>query len=301
MNFQDALDHRGIRYRRTGDKVHINCPFCPSRGKPADNKMRLCVHAKEGWGKCLHCDWTRRTAVNAVLKQLGITTSVSGFERSQAEQEHVTIYLPEDFSGLWENGLDDQALDYVLKRGITKEQIKRHRIGVSYSGTYAYRVIFPVYVGDNLQCINARDFTGRKKPKYLLSKGEKCLAYFEPEEPACVLSEGSIKALRIEQAVATDTCSAALLGHDLTDKQLKQIQDSQCKSVILWPDTDLVGRRGFIKIADKLSEFWSGEVAIVWPVTGPADELPLREISRLLLCNTVVYTPRIRHRMLLEK
>jgi DNA primase len=95
-------------------------------------------------------------------------------------------------------------------------------------------------------------------------------------------------------------CSAALLGHDLTDIQLAQIQRSKCRSITLWPDADLVGRRGFIKIADKLSEHWHGDVHMMWPVPGPADDVPLRAI-RLALTTVVPYTARIRHRMLLEK
>ncbi len=301
MTLQDALDKRGIRYRQSGDKIHLNCPWCPSRGKSPDTRMRLCVHAKDGWGRCMSCDWSRKTAVNAVLKQLGIVELVAGFSRAD-KPEAFHISLPGDFTPLWlptTDAFDLQAQEYLRTRGITREQIRKYRLGTSYTDTYAYRILFPVYADHELKCINARDFTGRRKPKYLLSKGDKYLAFFDPEATCCVLSEGVIKALRIAQT--TSDCSAALLGHDLTDIQLKQIQDSQCRAIILYPDTDAVGRKGFLKIADKLCENWKGEVAIVWPVTGAADDLPLRELDRLFQCNTVTYSPRLRHKIQLEK
>ncbi len=246
MTLQDAFDKRGIRYRQSGDKVHINCPFCPSRGKPSDTRMRLCVHIKDGWGRCMHCDWSRRTAVNAVLKQLGVTEIVAGFSHSE-KPDRVHISLPGDFTPLWlptTDSFDLQAQEYLRTRGITREQIRKCRIGTSYIDKYAYRIIFPIYAGNELKCFNTRD---------------------------------------------------------LTDIQLKQIQDSQCRTIILYPDTDAVGRKGFLKIADKLCENWKGEVAIVWPVTGAADDLPLRELDRLFLCNTESYVPRLRHRIQLEK
>src|ERR1039458_8430880 len=82
MTFEQALLRRHISYRMSGDrtKCSINCPFCPERGKPPDTRFRLAVHTQLGWGKCLHCGWSRRTAIFAVLKQLGINEQVSGFE-----------------------------------------------------------------------------------------------------------------------------------------------------------------------------------------------------------------------------
>ncbi len=302
MTLQGTLERRGVRFRQTGDKVHLCCPFCVERGKPSDTKFRLCVHAKDGWGRCMHCDWARRTAIVAVLKRLGINDTTTSF--GHVEQPGVVpVVLPEDFTPLWNasnDELDQQARDYILGRGVTERQLRRYNIGVSYTKPWSHRIVFPVYMEKRLKCINARDFTGHRKPKYLLSKGDKCLAYFDTTAHTCVLSEGVIKALRIEQTVSL-TCSASLLGHDLTDIQLGQIQRSECKVIVLYPDTDLVGRRGFIKIADKLCENWKGEVAMVWPVPGAADDLPLRELRKVFLCNTEAYTPRLRQRILLQK
>lgn len=48
MTLADVFARRGVKFRQSGDKVSLNCPFCHARGKPADAKMRLAVHVKDG-------------------------------------------------------------------------------------------------------------------------------------------------------------------------------------------------------------------------------------------------------------
>lgn len=283
MTFQEALLRRRIKFRTSGDrsKILLNCPFCSSRGKPADDKFRLCVHATQGWGRCVHCDWKRKTAVFAVLKELGINDSVNGFDEKPIQKDE-PVFLPVDFQLLHRayDDLDRQAKKYLIDRGVTEEQIIEKKIGVSYSGRFAYRIIFPVYNGSKLVGLNGRDFTGAGKPKYLTSKGEKSFYGFDSKAHTLVLSEGCFKALRIAQV--TKACSAALLGHDLTNLQLEQLKASKCERIVLYPDIDEVGKKGFAKIADRLMEEFSATVSICWPVTLPADDAPLKEIKTLI-------------------
>ena len=303
MTFQEVLLRRGIRFRTSsGDssKVHVCCPFCIENGKSADVQFHLCVHAREGWGRCMYCGWRHRYAVVPVLKQLGIMETVTGFEKAPDNGPQVPVEFPKDFQVLTHvyDDLDRQAKKYIRDRGVTEEQIRSCRIGVSYAGRYAYRILFPVFVGKVLKGINARDFTGIGKPKYLNSQGDKYLFRFDPKQSTTILSEGVIKALRIAQV--TEFGSAALLGHDLTEQQLAQILESRCQHVILYPDTDSVGVKGAVSIADKLCECWKGKVSIVEKVVLPADEVPLAELKQLLVNNVVPYSERTRQRMRLR-
>lgn len=298
MTLPQALLKRGIRLRVTSEwKVHLNCPFCVERGKPVDTKQRLCIHTRERWGKCVHCGWKSRNAAFPVLRQLGILDHVEGFDREESKGETPPPELPSDFSVLTRvyDDLDKQARDYLLKRGVTHSQIAECKIGVSYSGRFAYRILFPVWKGSELRGINARSFTDTAGPKYLLNAGEKYLFHFDPDRATTVLSEGCFKALRI--ARVTEWGSAALLGHDLTDKQLEQIKSSKCERIVLYPDIDDVGRRGFLHVADKLAENWSGEVLFVWPVKLPADDAPLEDL-RELLTNPLSYSLEVRRSVL---
>lgn len=290
MTFQDALRRRGLRFRLAGDKLHLNCLFCASRGKPADTKQRLCIHLKHGWAKCVHCEWKHRYGMRPILRALGVESQVTTIDSPTSDQAIPSaVELPEDFQLLTHvyDERDAIARKYILSRGITEQQIKANRIGVSYIGRYAYRIVFPVYRNHDLVGINARDFTGRRKPKYLLNKGDKSLYHFDPEAETIILSEGVIKALRISRV--TKANSASLLGHDLTDIQLEQIKQSRCKQILLYPDLDRVGKQGFIKVADKLCQQWHGRISFVWPIPGPADDIPLDVLHRVVADNRIVF------------
>jgi hypothetical protein len=282
MTFLDALTRARVRYRRAGGgEICLCCPFCmANRGEP-DTEFRFNVNIKTGAGHCWHsgCGFKSRSAVFAILKELHVEGAfqLEGEQPAQAPQEPVT--LPRDFQPLTHvvDDLDRTALNYLLKRGVMREQIVAHRIGVSYGGRYGYRVVFPVMEGKMLRGIVARDFTGTQTPKYLNSPGDKWFWGFQPEAETVVLAEGIIKALKIR--TATGVSAAALLGHALTVSQRQQLDRSQCKHVVLWPDPDRVGRQGVCKIADDLVGSWPGAVSVVWPVAKPADDMPMAEIQ----------------------
>jgi hypothetical protein len=224
-----------------------------------------------------------------VLKQLGLIADGVFLVTEEPKPEVLPAFtLPADFQVLTRayDDLDYQAQQYLQRRGVTPTQIKQYRIGVSYSGRYAYRILFPIYAEGKLRGVNARDFTGHQQPKYLLSSGEKYLYGFNPKAHTVILSEGVIKALRIAQ-VASNACSAALLGHHLTETQLGQLEQSSCQHAIVYPDPERVGYAGAAAVAARLVEHWQKEnaqkkVSVVRFVTTPADDAPLPVIQRLL-------------------
>ncbi len=277
MTFLDALAMARVRWRRNGDEVSLRCPFCPARRGEEDTGGSLHVNLNSGAGHCWHasCGFKSRHAVAAVLRELRITESVEGAEPEETQLAE-PVRLPRDFAPLVkpQGDLDRRALEYLLNRGITRGQIQEHGIGVSFAGRYAWRVVVPVRVGDDLRGIVARSFAGGT-PKYLNSPGDKWLFGFDPEAGEVTLAEGVFKALRLERAGRS---AAALLGHDLTDNQLGQIRDSACQRVTLWPDPDKAGREGVVGVADKLMADWRGEVRVAWPIIKPADEATLEEL-----------------------
>lgn len=279
LTFQDTLTRNGVRFRRgIGDpnKIHLCCPFCSERGRGMDEQFRLCVHLKAGWGRCVHCEWKSSRALGYVLRRLRVEEDFDepGIGEPLPAPD---VHLPEDFHRLVTavEELDVQAREYLLYRGITERQIRALNIGVSYVGRYAYRVLFPLYVRRTLRGIVARGFTERSKPKYLFNMGSKYLYHFNPDSETCILSEGVFKALRIQQV--TRYCSAALLGHSLAPEQLKQMRESKCRTVILYPDPDPAGWRGAVSVADRLCEECAVEVYAVSPGM-PADEDSLKSI-----------------------
>jgi hypothetical protein len=288
---------QGVRYLGRYPEIALCCPFCLETRREQDTEYCLHVNAGSGAGKCWHrsCGWKSRYAVVAVLHKLRIGFAVEGFEApSQAPAE---VRLPEDFTLLHRatDNLDKQALWYVLRRGITKEQVKNSKLGVSFSGRYAYRVIFPALVGGKLKAFTARDFTGTSKVRYLGTPGDKWLFRFDSKAETIVLSEGVFKALRIAQV--TSWGSASILGHAISSTQLEQIKSSGVKRVMLYPDPDAVGVAGFLNIAEKLIQEWGGEVLIAETVKTPADEDPLETLQKNLQ-NLAPYSWTLKQRLL---
>ena len=281
MTLLDVLQHSRIPHRRSSSdpsEINVHCPFCLSRGKPPDDRFKLGINTRTGAAHCFVCNWgSKRYGPTAFLRRLRVESNTFGME-PEDPVALPPVELPRDFTQL-DNSTDDldfMALQYLIDRGVTQEQIARHRIGVSWRGRYAWRIIFSVYC-PNLQMIVGRDFAGGREPKYLNSRGEKHLYGFDPEAETVIFSEGIFKSLRIAQA--TGAASAALLGHSLGPAQMRQIRDSKCRRVVLWPDPDRPGREGVVKIAENLMD-WKGDVRVVWPVSGYADEAPLESLAR---------------------
>lgn len=300
MTFLENLSRRRIRFHRShGDanEIQLCCPFCPDYGESADTRFRLSINIANGAGICFNCGYKSRHVIFALLKKWNIIRDLEE-EKPEPAIAVEPVKLPKDFQLLSKayDALDRIALKYLLQRGITQKQIHARGIGVSYCGRYAYRIVMPVWVNETLRGVVARDFTGQQKPKYLNSVGDKYLYGFDPQSESCILVEGIFKALRVE--LATGLPTAALLGHDLTPIQLKQIQESKCRKITLFPDPDLVGRRGVARIADTLKEEWSGELNIIWPVRTPADEMTLAALQKV---TAQPYSWSLCHRLLLNQ
>lgn len=298
MSLADILTARGIRFRQSyRDKAEYQlcCPFCAQRGESEDTKFKLGVNERTGQAHCFRCDWASRSqGVELVLTELGIENQAENSRESNTGPGRIVepVTMPRDTLDLYSSTLDPegpeirlvkQARAYVLHRGITKEQIQEKQIRVSLSGRYAYRILFPVIVHEELTGIVARDFTGKQKAKYLFPAGaEKHLYNLSSRcRQGVVLTEGVIKALRVEQQ--TRMGSVALLGHSLTDLMAEELYEAvpKGKPITIWPDPDKVGVQGAATIAIRLMRRY--KVHVVWPLPdAPADELSLEKMRGLL-------------------
>lgn len=259
------------------------CPFC------SDARFRLGLNWLKSVGHCFNCDWKSRRAVPEVLRGLQLEVQVTaGREAPNPDAKVEPITLPEDFALLSTLTPDDEDFyeprRYMRKRGVTPDQMEQHYLGSSWVGRYAYRVIFPVHYKKKLLGLVARDWTGKKEPKYLNSPGDKGLYNVRPTRDRgrwLVLSEGCLKALAIERA-APDVMSAALLGHSINGPQRDQIYDAGYKTAVIFPDPDKAGLSGVLPVAERLAED-RVNVRVVYPAPrAQADELSSREINKCL-------------------
>lgn len=278
MTLREVLLKKGVRfYDSPNNHISLCCLFCADQGESPDERFRLSVNLTNGRCICFNCGFKSLRGFKRILYKLHVDGDVMGEDSGADEQqEDKRIALPSDFQSLAkaECDLDENAINYLRKRGITPRQIRQKNIGISLTGRLAYRVVFPVIYQEELIGVVARDFTKCQEPKYLNSMGRKGL-YNNTGDFArrAILSEGVFKVLRIER-LDTGFASYGLLGKDITEYQVQQLKETGCKEVVLWPDPDRPGRHGAAKVGAKLVEA-GFHVGIVWPLKQAADEEPL--------------------------
>lgn len=150
------------------------------------------------------------------------------------KKESWDFSLPNDFKLIEES--------YYLEkvRGLTKEEIKRDKWGISKE--YKNRVILPIYMKDKLYTYFARDITGKSKIKSKNAKNGKakeCLYGWNDIKnyDSVILVEGyfdSIKMKRLGFQVL------ALNWNRVTEGQAEWLK--RFKEIIIFPDNDFGGK-----------------------------------------------------------
>lgn len=295
MNFREMLDEHGIIYKNSTfdvNEVMMCCLFCEQNGQAPDNRFRLGVNVATDQGHCFNCEWKSRDATRLIAEVLGATVTqrdVAGQgEATEAPDDAPTPTLPEDFmlfSKAPRTSFYMKAWRYLKERGVADWQIEEKQVGVSMTGQYAYRIIFPIYFKKELQGFVGRDFTGQQKLPYLNMPGNKSL-YNLPKDVKnnkAVLCEGIFDCLAIEQVVLrTNYNVMAVLGRTLTELQEQQIADY--RDVILWPDADIPGIKGFVDLAKHLN--MEHRVFIVPPFGYGKDASATKKVHRAYIWAT---------------
>lgn len=288
MNLLEALDARGIEYRHHSSKeneILVCCPFCVERGETQDTRFRLGVNYVEGVAHCFNCG--KRLRGDYMLEQLKEKLDTGEFNLAQETavrkdglKKKIKPKLPDDFqllTGLGKTHWAQVAFKFVQQRGIADWQVKEKKIGYSMVGEFRYRIVVPVYYKGKLEGLVCRAFVRDLEPKYLNSLGEKVI-YNVPDKTrkVAVLSEGAFDALGIERFTKTNYVlgvkadSLAVLGHDLTPKQLKILEVYD--DIVLWPDPDKAGVKGFNRMGLQLLSSGRWKVWMVVPKLGNAVE-----------------------------
>jgi len=143
------------RSRKSNQEHLFYCPYCNH------HKMKFSVNIDKNVYKCWVCD-KRGTDIYQVIRKHGTFSQVqqwralSGkveitefdnlFEEKEKPAEQ-TIRLPDCFQPI-ANGVDiraKSAINYLIKRGVTSEDILRWKIGYCDEGEYKGRIIVPSF------------------------------------------------------------------------------------------------------------------------------------------------------------
>ena len=194
--------------KHSGEWYSFNCPECAAeKGVKADNKYNLEVTidlAVRGCGgyhcwRCKDTNGTKGTLVSLFKKYASkpvldeFRQIVYDYREARKYElfdgsgnipdefsEENEFFLPDGFKPIRENDINAKdAIDYLSKRGITNDIIKRFNIG--YIGddenvhfSLRNRIIIPSYDSfDGLNYWVGRDYTGKNKVRYKNPKAEK--------------------------------------------------------------------------------------------------------------------------------
>ena len=186
--------------------------------------------------------------------------------------------LPKDFELLRTRKTSDYwgtlGWDYLVERGITAVQIRRHEVGVSLVGVTHHRVVFPVLDEDGvLAGYSARSIV-KAEPKWLHSLGLRTGYIAARSKKTVVVTEGVFDALAVARYSQYRVGAVALLGTKLTTSKYKLV--SRYQTVVLWFDPDEAGREAITKLGPELSD--RGHRVWIVQSTGDPAELSQTEV-----------------------
>lgn len=304
-NLVQVLQSHGVAYRRGSkpDEINVCCLFCTDRGEGQDTRFRLGVNLRTGQAQCFNCSWSsHKSGPRLIGVKLGEVIAKEDYFDETEPQPPTHVTLPPDFELLWNihrnDGMYWRAKKYLLNRGVQSKQLRRYSVGVSLTGKFAHRVIFPVYWMGALKSLVARDFTDTSVLRYKNSQGSKFIWNLPSKRKEVVLSEGILKSLAIERN--SSARAAALLGMHLSQTMLSQLRESAVERVIIWPDPGKPGVNGAKQLALQLV----GEgykVSVVHPTpNAQADELTDTAVAHAYHFNVVPFDWALEQKMAVE-
>lgn len=178
-------------HSKSGNEYLYHCCFCNH------HKKKLSLNITKGKFKCWICDVSgsirklvRKRASYSVFQQwklldneVDLNTNLEDLFSDKTEKNETILNMPEGFktlTGISHPISHTKALNYLTKRGITKEDILFWKIGFCYTGEYKDRIIFPSFnTNGDLDYYVGRGYTGDVYPKYKSPPSTKDLVFNE--------------------------------------------------------------------------------------------------------------------------
>ena len=170
-------------------QISYDCPVCSYDLKgmdKLDGKGNLEINYAQHVFKCWVCGETHNTKghLGYLIDRYGkkkdkeLYELIRPDEFTRIEKNYDTLRLPKDFK-LATDGSQyhipfREMRNYLKSRGITDEMIKKHNIGYSLEGDYAFRIIIPSFDENGvLNYYTGRSWNPNSKSKYKNPEAEK--------------------------------------------------------------------------------------------------------------------------------
>jgi hypothetical protein len=179
-------------------QISFDCPVCSYEIKAlekTDGKGNLEVNYKYNVYKCWSCGETHDThgSIYKLIKKFGTPKQLKKYVLLRPDDipetlkpEYRPVKLPAEYhlfytatAGLKMTPHYKRAMNYLKKRNVTDEMIKKFNIGFCYDGFYANRIIIPSYDDDfKLNYFVARSYETKPKLKYRNPEAQKEIIIF---------------------------------------------------------------------------------------------------------------------------
>tara|TARA_R110000851_G_scaffold122236_1_gene251522 strand:- start:567 stop:1487 length:921 start_codon:yes stop_codon:yes gene_type:complete len=235
----ESLLNRGRSLQN--DEVAFHCAFCHH------SKKKLQVNLRTQMWQCWVCGMKGRSLYHLFKK---LKASQLQFEKLQeftgytptttVKKEYDNLDLPQEFKSFLqiEDGNPEywNALNYIRKRRITREDILRYNIGYCESGPYSKMVIIPSYDKDGiLNFFTGRSYYNDATFKHKNPKVSKDIIGFELyidwDQPITVV-EGVFDALAVKRN------AIPLFGKIVLEKLKKAVVQHKVKNINIALDKD---------------------------------------------------------------
>jgi DNA primase len=232
----------------SGNNYAFECPFC--HHKKPKLEVNLVPNSKgENLWHCWTCNAKGKTLVGLFKKikasseKISEIKSILGFTEKKEEDDStiIKVELPKEYKPLINLSRTDiiakHALQYLKKRGITKDDIQKYNIGYCEEGRYKNMIIIPSYDKDGvINYFIGRSFDKEPQRKYDSPKCNKNaiigLEYFINWNVPVILCEGIFDAVAIKRNVVP------LFGKTIPKALMLKLVEPCVKTVYIALDND---------------------------------------------------------------
>ena len=245
---RDVLGHEKQHYESKG-QISFDCPVCAAEKglDKGDGKGNLEINYSKHVYKCWSCGETLGTQgplgrlfdKHASKSQKKVYNLIKPDELKQEEAKKPKLKLPQGYTTFEDSNPrfipHIEAYKYLQSRGIGDELIKKHKIGYTVTGDFAYRIIVPSYNKEGaLNYFIARSWIP-KKMKYKNPTAAKDEIIFNEGfidwNKDIYLCEGAFDSFFLDNSIV-------MLGKKMSDLLFSTIYEKANGNIIICLDED---------------------------------------------------------------
>ena len=285
----DLLEDIKIKSKTSGKNVsngwvEISCPYCD------DPSEHLGINLQNGGFNCWVCG-----EKGSIFKLMMKIENCNYYQAQNIIEKFSDdiIYLPQekDLNTYLTNRniipkeatveLPQLHIDYLRSRNFDPVKIQQqYKIMACYTtGSYAYRIIIPVIIDEEIVNFTGRDVTDKQENKYkncpnstAILPMKECLYNIDSVSNKVIICEGPTDVWRIGQG------SIATMGVEYTTTQLAILSRKEPKEIYILYDSDAI--KGAEKLASAVSTFCS-KVEILELEKGDPADMTTKEVITL--------------------